>query len=386
MPERGFQTETWHDDWFQELSWEQKYLFIYLWTNSHCNQAGLYQITLLTMAFETKITNEALPQLLKSLSPKVEWFPEHNLIWVRNFLRHQTKSSKFVVAAIKSLNNTNIPEDIRAEFEFYNQNLLRGVAPSEHISLTKRECVLIRDSFHCQYCGKEIMEAADYQMDHIIPVSKGGKDNYLNLAASCLSCNQKKLDRTPSEAGLDEPHPSTFHGAQATYILRNDESIRTKWVEVFTERAAVVDSILGNIEQHQSTLSNVDLGYSSKANASALPSSKPDAGGVEVVKGKGGLPAEESDIIKRFSQLKGWQADEDDVHWLQGLRSEFPGFTLSELKACVDYYSGRAPPKHKGIWKNRFRNWMIKKREFELKAGRGELPTTKELKEGWKQK
>jgi len=96
--------------------------------------------------------------------------------------------------------------------------------------------------------------------------------------------------------------------------------------------------------------------------------------------------ADEKEIIKRFIPLRGWQADEDDVHWLQGLRSEFPGFTLSEFKACVDYYSGRAPPKHKGVWKNRFRNWMIKKREFELKGGKGELPTTKELKEGWKQK
>ena len=93
----------------------------------------------------------------------------------------------------------------------------------------------------------------------------------------------------------------------------------------------------------------------------------------------------EKEIIKQFTQLKGWQADEDDVHWLQGLRSEYPGFTLAEFKACVDYYSGRALPKHKGIWKNRFRNWMIKKREFEGK-GKGDLSTTKELKEGWKQK
>ncbi|MBA7588321.1 hypothetical protein ES708_30376 [subsurface metagenome] len=111
-----------------------------------------------------------------------------------------------------------------------------------------------------------------------------------------------------------------------------------------------------------------------------------DAERVGIVKGKGELSSEEKGIIKRFGQLKGWQADEDDVLWLQGLRSEYPGFTLAEFKACVDYYSGRAPPKHKGIWKNRFRNWMIKKREFELKEGKGELSTTKELKEGWKQK
>lgn len=79
--------------------------------------------------------------------------------------------------------------------------------------------------------------------------------------------------------------------------------------------------------------------------------------------------ATEKELIKLLSALKGWQADEDDVLWHQGLRSEFPGLTLAELKACIDYYSGKAPPKHKGIWKNRFRNWMIKRQEFGKRAG-----------------
>ncbi|MBU3924566.1 HNH endonuclease, partial [Patescibacteria group bacterium] len=109
------------------------------------------------------------------------WHPDENLIWVKNFLKHQAKSPKFLVAAIKSLNHCSVPEDLRAEFDLYNQRLLSGVAPSQHISLTKRECVLIRDNFYCQYCGKEIDEAVDYEMDHIIPVLRGGKDNYLNL-------------------------------------------------------------------------------------------------------------------------------------------------------------------------------------------------------------
>jgi len=93
----------------------------------------------------------------------------------------------------------------------------------------------------------------------------------------------------------------------------------------------------------------------------------------------------EKEIIKSLIKLKGWQADEEDVHWLQGLRSEFPGFTLAEFKASVDYYSGKAVPKHKGIWKNRFRNWMTKKQEFE-KGGKpysrhppGRVPTEEEL-------
>ena len=104
MPERGFDTATWDaDDWFQDLSKDQRYLFIYLWTNNHCNQAGLYHITLSTISFATKIPKEELPDLLRSLSPKVEWYSDENLIWVRNFIKRQSKSSKFLAAAAKSL-------------------------------------------------------------------------------------------------------------------------------------------------------------------------------------------------------------------------------------------------------------------------------------------
>jgi len=105
MPERAFLTETWDDDWFHGLSRDQRYLFIYLWTNGRCNQAGFYHINLATMAFETKFMEEELPQLLRSLSPKVEWYPEHNYVWVKNFIKWQAKSPKFLIAVARCLKN-----------------------------------------------------------------------------------------------------------------------------------------------------------------------------------------------------------------------------------------------------------------------------------------
>ncbi len=107
MPERGFATEIWDDDWFQDLSRDQRYLFVYLWTNVHCNPSGLYHITLTTMSFESKFSKEELPELLQSLSPKVIWYQEHKLIWVKNFLKRQSKSSKFLAAAAKALTSIN---------------------------------------------------------------------------------------------------------------------------------------------------------------------------------------------------------------------------------------------------------------------------------------
>ena len=127
MAERGFQTELWTDPFIQGLSPEAKLLFIYLWTNKHCNQAGLYEISLKTMAFDTGLSNESLPGLLSQLEPKVAWFAEQNLVWVKNFLKRQCKSQSFLIAAAKcllSIKNKNLVEEFMKYNLKFNLDLL----------------------------------------------------------------------------------------------------------------------------------------------------------------------------------------------------------------------------------------------------------------------
>lgn len=292
MPERGFDTGFWTDPFVRKLKPEGKLLFGYLWTNDHCNQAGCYQIDLETIAFETKLAESDLPDLLRKLYPKVQWYPDQDIIWVKNFLRRQAKSPKFLVAAKKAINHCHIPEDIKDDFELYNESLLQDITPSEHISPTKRECVIIRDRFICQYCGKEIVDASDYEMDHIIPIARGGKDNYLNLVTSCRSCNQKKIDKLPQEVGLKQPTPTTFHGAQATFILKNNKEIREKWLRLFPGRYRVVESILNNIEQHCFEIPSVSVSVSESISDSV------DKFGIE-----GGPGGEKITGVKLFQEL-----------------------------------------------------------------------------------
>ena len=65
------------------------------------------------------------------------------------------------------------------------------------ISKALRFEVFKRDSFTCQYCGRSAPEVI-LQVDHIEPVSKGGKNDILNLMTSCRDCNlgkgARKLD------------------------------------------------------------------------------------------------------------------------------------------------------------------------------------------------
>lgn len=51
--------------------------------------------------------------------------------------------------------------------------------------------VFKRDSFKCQYCGRSAPEVI-LEVDHIIPVAEGGKDEMLNLITSCRDCNRGK--------------------------------------------------------------------------------------------------------------------------------------------------------------------------------------------------
>lgn len=64
-----------------------------------------------------------------------------------------------------------------------------------------RRGVYERDNFQCQYC-KKFLRKRDCTLDHVIPVSKDGPTNWTNCVLSCLSCNQKKANRTPVEAGM----------------------------------------------------------------------------------------------------------------------------------------------------------------------------------------
>lgn len=59
------------------------------------------------------------------------------------------------------------------------------------MNLSLRFSVLRRDEFYCQYCGAR-PPAVQLEVDHIVPLSKGGTDDYLNLITSCLPCNRGK--------------------------------------------------------------------------------------------------------------------------------------------------------------------------------------------------
>jgi len=74
-----------------------------------------------------------------------------------------------------------------------------------------RRGVLQRDGYQCIYCGIQagvhqhgrLLTKSDFTLDHIVPRSRGGGNNWSNTACACPTCNQRKGDRMPHEAGMN---------------------------------------------------------------------------------------------------------------------------------------------------------------------------------------
>lgn len=79
--------------------------------------------------------------------------------------------------------------------------------------LLNRRNILKRDKHICQYCGKN---SQPMTVDHVIPKSEGGGEEWENLITACLACNNKKGNHTPDQAGMkllkrpEKPSPLFF--------------------------------------------------------------------------------------------------------------------------------------------------------------------------------
>ena len=58
-----------------------------------------------------------------------------------------------------------------------------------------------RDRHLCAYCGRAF-RFDELTREHIVPVSRGGHDTWMNCITACRSCNGHKANRLPEEARM----------------------------------------------------------------------------------------------------------------------------------------------------------------------------------------
>jgi hypothetical protein len=72
--------------------------------------------------------------------------------------------------------------------------------PPHEVRFTRKN-IYLRDRNRCQYCGRHF-STRDLNLDHVVPLSRGGRSSWDNIVCCCLDCNSQKGNLLPTEAGL----------------------------------------------------------------------------------------------------------------------------------------------------------------------------------------
>ncbi|HLZ75367.1 HNH endonuclease [Phenylobacterium sp.] len=94
-----------------------------------------------------------------------------------------------------------IPEEILSCREAMKVALARPVpvvnplAVADYYNVREnRTAIFERDGYACQYCQKQLTRFTA-TLDHIVPVSAGGGNEYANVTTACPGCNSKKAGK-----------------------------------------------------------------------------------------------------------------------------------------------------------------------------------------------
>ena len=73
-----------------------------------------------------------------------------------------------------------------------------GLSPTPALT---NQALFARDDHLCLYCGQTFSRQL-LTRDHVLPVSKGGRDVWENVVSACFHCNSRKANRTPQQAHM----------------------------------------------------------------------------------------------------------------------------------------------------------------------------------------
>ena len=81
---------------------------------------------------------------------------------------------------------------------------VRGAIPSRawrQAPALSNPKLFVRDRHVCAYCGGHF-GFDELTREHIVPVSRGGSDSWMNCITACRACNGRKGNRMPEEARM----------------------------------------------------------------------------------------------------------------------------------------------------------------------------------------
>jgi 5-methylcytosine-specific restriction endonuclease McrA len=94
-----------------------------------------------------------------------------------------------------------------------------------------------RDRYRCQYCGRHRGDLRGREFltrDHVVPVSRGGANDWGNVVTACSACNNRKGNRLPSETGLKlVAVPGEPNHVELVWAVRTITPVQAKYIGMF---------------------------------------------------------------------------------------------------------------------------------------------------------
>jgi hypothetical protein len=108
-------------------------------------------------------------------------------------IHHSTLTNKFGRYSLFVKDFSDYKLGIITKDELVNKD--RFTSKRKPISMSLRYTILKRDNGECTLCGAKASTGASLEVDHIIPVSRGGTNTEENLRILCDVCNRGRSNR-----------------------------------------------------------------------------------------------------------------------------------------------------------------------------------------------
>jgi len=119
-----------------------------------------------------------------------------------NYIKNKEDRKKYVVQWQKDNPEKTIEyrkkifSTLESKVWFHNRRALKRLSANGiKITAINLQDMYIQQQGKCFYCGNELNNR--YELEHIIPISKGGEHKLHNLVLSCKSCNLHKGAKDP---------------------------------------------------------------------------------------------------------------------------------------------------------------------------------------------
>jgi 5-methylcytosine-specific restriction endonuclease McrA len=100
-----------------------------------------------------------------------------------------------------------------------------------------------RDRYRCQYCGRHRTDLRGREFltrDHVVPISRGGTNDWANVVAACSPCNNRKGSRLPVEAGMKlVATPGEPNHVELVWAVRSITPVQAKYISMFYGKAVL---------------------------------------------------------------------------------------------------------------------------------------------------